>query len=210
MARGRPKCNNVEVKEKLLMAAEKLFPHSSYQEVTVRDIAKAAEVNPAMINYYFEGKKGLYEAFFLSKYEIVFHGLEQLKNDQNQTCPITHYLQLVNEMVSNSPWFPQFLIHNVLAKDGPMQEFVRKNIAQRIFTVLPTLIQREIHRGRFRSDLDPIATSLSLISLAIFPILLSPLLSPMLQDKNIPFPLLQNHSANVLLNGILQKDNNHE
>ncbi len=48
-------------KEKMLKAAVQLFQTQGYDRTSVRDIAAAANVNVALISYYFGGKKGLYE-----------------------------------------------------------------------------------------------------------------------------------------------------
>ena len=46
------------------MAAAKLFAEESYHSVGIRDIAKEAGVNSAMISYYFGGKSGLLREIF--------------------------------------------------------------------------------------------------------------------------------------------------
>jgi AcrR family transcriptional regulator len=49
-----------DTRERLLDAAEALFADRGYDAVTVRDIAAAAEVNVAAVNYHFHGKDRLY------------------------------------------------------------------------------------------------------------------------------------------------------
>lgn len=48
----------------ILKAAEKLFSEKGFDRTSVRDIAALANVNVAMINYYFGSKDNLLEAFF--------------------------------------------------------------------------------------------------------------------------------------------------
>ena len=48
-------------KERLLDAAEKLFAAEGYDAVSIREIAGAADVNLAAVNYHFQGKLNLYE-----------------------------------------------------------------------------------------------------------------------------------------------------
>ncbi|MBL4819671.1 MAG: TetR/AcrR family transcriptional regulator, partial [Gammaproteobacteria bacterium] len=60
---GRPIGGDSEkVKQKLLDAARQLFISCEFKAVSVRQIAKSAGVNGAMVNYYFGGKRGLYLA----------------------------------------------------------------------------------------------------------------------------------------------------
>lgn len=51
-----------ETREKLLSAAHEAFWQKGYSNVSLRDIAKAASVDVALISRYFGGKLGLFEA----------------------------------------------------------------------------------------------------------------------------------------------------
>jgi AcrR family transcriptional regulator len=46
-------------REKLVLSAERLFAQRGYDGVSVRDIANGAQVNSALVGYYFKGKEGL-------------------------------------------------------------------------------------------------------------------------------------------------------
>jgi AcrR family transcriptional regulator len=52
-------------REKLLASAERLFAERGYSGVSVRDIAKAAGVNSALVGYYFTNKLGLLSQVYL-------------------------------------------------------------------------------------------------------------------------------------------------
>jgi TetR/AcrR family transcriptional regulator, regulator of cefoperazone and chloramphenicol sensitivity len=52
-------------RERLLDAATRLFAAGGYETATVRDIVSAAGTNLNAINYYFGGKRGLYQAVML-------------------------------------------------------------------------------------------------------------------------------------------------
>ncbi|MGD2246030.1 MAG: TetR family transcriptional regulator [Candidatus Aminicenantes bacterium] len=54
--------NPVEPKQRILKAAISLFAQKGFASVGVREIAKKANVNIAMISYYFEGKAGILKA----------------------------------------------------------------------------------------------------------------------------------------------------
>jgi TetR/AcrR family transcriptional regulator, regulator of cefoperazone and chloramphenicol sensitivity len=51
---------DVETRDRLLRAAERLFGDRGYSNVTVRDICHAARANVAAVNYHFGDKLGLY------------------------------------------------------------------------------------------------------------------------------------------------------
>ena len=51
-----------DTKGVLLHHAERAFTAAGFDDVGVRDIAQAADVNPALVNRYFGSKQGLFEA----------------------------------------------------------------------------------------------------------------------------------------------------
>ena len=51
----------------ILMITEKLFAEKGYDGTSVRDIAKAAEINVAMISYYFGSKEKLLDAVIINR-----------------------------------------------------------------------------------------------------------------------------------------------
>jgi len=53
---------------KILKVAEELFAKKGYEAVSVREIAKLADVNVSMVSYYFGGKEGLYKAIIESHF----------------------------------------------------------------------------------------------------------------------------------------------
>lgn len=66
----------------ILSAAESLFAHKGYEGTSVRDIAQKAEVNVAMISYYFGSKEKLLESLILQRTERTSIVLEGLSHDQ--------------------------------------------------------------------------------------------------------------------------------
>lgn len=58
-------------RQEIVRAAEKLFSMRSYEAVSIRDIAGAADVNSALIRYYFGSKEDLYRALFESRYHTI-------------------------------------------------------------------------------------------------------------------------------------------
>ena len=61
---GRPKgeTHTEAIRAALLKAARELFAQRDFKAASVREIAAAARVNPAMVHYHFGDKDGLYRA----------------------------------------------------------------------------------------------------------------------------------------------------
>jgi AcrR family transcriptional regulator len=52
----------VETRQRIVLAAMELFGRDGYERTSTRDIAARAEVNAPVLQYYFDGKEGLYSA----------------------------------------------------------------------------------------------------------------------------------------------------
>ena len=63
-----PKTDDRQAKERLLDAAEQLFAARGFGEVSVRELAAAAEVNVAAVNYHFQGKENLFHEAIVRRF----------------------------------------------------------------------------------------------------------------------------------------------
>lgn len=73
-ARGRPRRqleDSADRRDLILDAAEALFCVHGFHGVTVRQVGAEAGVDPALLNYYFNSKRGLFDAVFLRRAEVV-------------------------------------------------------------------------------------------------------------------------------------------
>ena len=70
-SRGRPRNDDIaDRRDAILDAAEALFCVNGFHGVTVREVANMVGVDPALLNYYFESKRGLFDAVFRRRAEI--------------------------------------------------------------------------------------------------------------------------------------------
>ncbi len=59
-----------ETKDKLLDAAELLFANKNFDEVSIRELANAAGVNVAAVNYHFQGKENLFYQVIMRRFVL--------------------------------------------------------------------------------------------------------------------------------------------
>lgn len=92
VARGRPRRVEevVDRRDSILDAAEALFSVHGFHGVTVRQVAKEAGVDPALLGYYFGSKRGLFDAGFLRRAEVVnSQRLQSMKRYEDSTAAMT-------------------------------------------------------------------------------------------------------------------------
>ena len=72
--RGRPKKTKTaaagETRDAILNAAEDLFSKHGFYGVTIREVAREAGVDTALVHYYFGAKKALFDAVFIRRAEV--------------------------------------------------------------------------------------------------------------------------------------------
>lgn len=70
---GRPRHyeDSIDRRALILDAAEALFSVHGFHAVTVREVARESGVDPGLLTYYFQSKRGLFEAVLLRRAEIV-------------------------------------------------------------------------------------------------------------------------------------------
>jgi len=202
---GRPAAGATDpVRARLLRVAQELFAERGYAAVSVRALARAAHVSPAMIAYYFRDKAGLLDAVLDEVFERLMAQIREL----GEAAPAgghaaEGFIRLYVETLGREPWLPSFLVREVLAGDSARRaRFVARFPARLLPVVLP-LLQREAASGRLRTDLDPALTLLSVIGMCAFPFLVEPLLGAVLGYRlDEAFRArLADHSARLFLEG---------
>src|SRR5215217_1940147 len=71
--RGRPLKNDAapDMRERILDAAEDHFSRHGFWGVTLREVAQDAKVDTALLHYYFDTKRGLFDAVFARRAAII-------------------------------------------------------------------------------------------------------------------------------------------
>ncbi|WP_320822976.1 TetR/AcrR family transcriptional regulator [Reinekea sp.] len=111
----------------LLKAARELFLKNTYNNISIRKIAERANVNSALIAYYFGSKSGLFREMIRS-YIVVILGRMQ----DNLTVPSESSLEdLFLNLYRNVPSeFVQLIFRTMVLERGEMREWLLHNFVQ--------------------------------------------------------------------------------
>lgn len=201
---GRPAGRSAdEVRDSLLQAARDLFLKKEFRAVSVREIAAEADVNPAMVNYYFGSKQGLYLA-------MVDDVLQSLQGDltrlgEQDDFSVAEFTNSYCRLLARNPWWPNFLVREVLFSEGEIREAVLDKFAAVFAPQLLANIIREQSSGHYRHDLDPRLTLLSLMGMTVFPFLAGPALKTIMNMEMTEELAgeLASHNARLFLEGVV-------
>lgn len=178
---GRPSAEQArDARTALLNAARELFSARSFRAVTVRELAAAAGVNPAMVNYHFGGKEGIYEAMVADAVGPMVAQLEQAGDDSG-ALTLDRFLERYQATLVTHPWLPNLVVREVLYSEGRFRDTFIQQFAARAARGLAALIEQERDTGNLRPDLDPRLAAVSLLSLTVFPLIARPLLERALE-----------------------------
>jgi AcrR family transcriptional regulator len=138
----------------ILEAAEQLFASRGFHGTSVRDIAHEADVNIAMISYYFGSKEKLIEAIFLKRIYAWKILLEGLLKDEGLTF-IQRFDRLVEtyvERVMNNPCFHLMMIRAQIQTDIKVNDLIHEN-KREVYEVIKSFITDGQEKGIF-NDVD--------------------------------------------------------
>lgn len=205
---GRPTAGRHDHREALIDAARDLFASAGYAASSLRQIALAAKVTPALGHYYFTDKAGLLDA-------VVEHRVAPLVQDigaavlaaGHEPVPaIRAFVRAYTATAANHPWLPRLIVREVLSESGTLRDTFPRRFAGGLATMLTGLVVAGQARGDIRAGLDPASVVMTLISLCIFPFIAAPLVNTTLGIDTTPdgADALASHHLAVLLAGIAE------
>lgn len=204
----RPSRPEHDSREAILAAARRCFSRAGYRATTLRSIAEAAGVTPAMLHYYFGDKAGLYLAVVRSVAEPLLHELQQLRDTEPGRAGIARLFEVYMRTVAAHPEMPALLMHDVLSAGGPMRATFASQFAARGREALSTLLAQAQRSGDISEALDIDLTCISLLSLAIFPFFAAPLIREVfgIEWRDEDLETLIRHQQRLFLRGAASRE----
>ena len=171
------KRNSADSQKRILDAAEQEFAKSGFAGARLREIAKGAQVQPALIHHYFTDKRGLYE-------EVIRRALEQMSTASfrvlGEQRDLRGYLRGFVDLIVDFYETNQNLlaIMRAEAHDGSdvFTDVVRDKTSV-ILDAVVAMVQGMMDRGEIRSDLSPREVLIGGLSLILYPIVDAPILA---------------------------------
>ena len=140
----------------IIEAAEILFAAKGFNGTSVRDIAEAAEVNLAMISYYFGSKEKLFEAMFAYRSNFFKLQLESMLENK-ELDPMQKMDLLIDQYIQKLT--NQQCFHRIMVREQMMNnnEFIAARIntlKTRNQALIKQLIQDGQDKGVFKKNID--------------------------------------------------------
>jgi len=164
-------------KEAILNSARALFIENGYQSTSVRDIARKADVNLALVNYYFSSKEDLFDLIFDNIVLQILNGMKFEISAENSACEnIEHAVNTYTEALIKNPELTSFIFQEIIKHS----ELLNSRIAtlqhtNNFIKVFINSLNRDIEKGIIRKIDNPEIIILNIVSLCVFPFISKPL-----------------------------------
>ena len=203
--RGRPISHDKQEqqKSKLLTVAQKLLAEKPYRSVTIRELAEGAEVNSAMIGYYFKNKEGLFIALLDEMSEQLFCNMQQILTAEN---PLRSLIEMMTSNFNKNKGFAQLIHDEFMSKESQFGNAFIERFPKRMAKILPQLIIE----NTAISDPDKAKyAAFSLMMLIIAPFIGEPVrkLAWGISDDEIQGPIWAEHIYTLFMLGCSKEKN---
>ena len=143
-------------KKHILETAEELFAQKGFEAATVRDIADAANVNLAMISYYFGSKEKLMEDLFHQRMDSMKLKMELLLKNEVLT-PFQKVENLIEEYIKkviNRQSFYKILLCEQVMKKNPVIVKLVRELKMNYAALFSELIKEGQKKKVFKKNID--------------------------------------------------------
>ena len=159
-------------RDAILDAAEALFATTGFAATTIKQIGAAADVNPALLYYYFGDKERLYHATLARLVgALVDAGQRRITATGDPPLMVRQFVAAQAEFLLHHPNGPYLLVREMVDHRAAHAAPHVAELSAGMFSRLTGVIGDGQRRGLFRADLDPRLAAISTIAqLAYFTI----------------------------------------
>ncbi len=188
-------------KKRILNAALNIFAEHGFSGARMQQIADEADINKAMLHYYFHSKTLLFEEIFkmcLGKINRLYLNCFRKKTPFEKK--IEDLAEAYLRYLQNNPKEAQLIINGIAKNPGYFRKHIVTVFEDEKFFELKSSINSEFAGGNIK-DISPYHLLILMLPMAMYPVITSSFLGDIL-DKNSPCftQLIQaqkNHMINV-------------
>jgi len=199
-----------ETQERILDAAQESFLLHGTSGARMQEIADQAEVNKALVHYYFRNKDQLAEAVFRRAFgRLLPTVLQTLMSEASLEDKIRAVVARYLDVLTRIPGLPAYLLAEMHYHPERLQQFIdstvlggRTSTLSTVFEVLRGQIDEEVARGRIK-PIAPEQLLVNTIALCVFPFAARPLVTLMLGQGPEGFDAFNNVRRDTLADFVL-------
>lgn len=157
--------NAATTQDTILDAAEALFARQGFTATTIKHIATEANVNSALLYYYYANKETLYRAMLQRILgQLVARGTDAMDRATTHSDRIRAFVRAQVELLAQHPHFPRLLVREMVDHQAAHAEEAITSTMAGAFKRLCSVIEAGQKDGVFRSTSDARFAAISTIS----------------------------------------------
>ncbi|MFT3982178.1 MAG: TetR family transcriptional regulator [Ferruginibacter sp.] len=184
--------------ERIKESARKVFHAKGFAATRTRDIAEEANINLALLNYYFRSKQKLFELIIMETLSGFFLSVSQVLNDPGSSIEqkIETLVSKYIDLLSNEPEIPTFVIGEL--RSNPQLLLDRLPSRTLIFeSVFLQQFQEAIIQGKIE-PINPVHFIMNMVSMIIFPFMTKPVLKHVVGANDAEFNALMQERKKLI------------
>ncbi|MEL6557100.1 MAG: TetR/AcrR family transcriptional regulator [Bacteroidota bacterium] len=195
---------DLTTEDKIKNAAREIFMKKGYAATKTRDIADAAGINLALLNYYFRSKEKLFQQIMMESLTVFFQHIQNVFNGEQTTLEEKFSLlasSYINQ-IREQPDIPIFILSELRARPD---EFVSQMSVQTRLkdSILFDQLLEKIGKERMM-EINPLHIMMNLMGLIVFPFIGRPMLERMGEVDDAHFDLMMEQRKELIPKWIMQ------
>ena len=115
-----------ETESRILEAAQTVFVREGTREAKLKEIAEEADVNQALLHYYYRDKKTLADTVFEKVASEFFPQLEAILNaDQTVEEKVRTFVPKYINLIQENPYLPSYIVGELNRNPAELKDRVR-------------------------------------------------------------------------------------
>jgi AcrR family transcriptional regulator len=167
---------DVSTEEKIKEAARIVFYKKGFAATRTRDIAEEADINLALLNYYFRSKAKLFEIIMMETLSNFIKNMLVVLNDEKTSLErkVEEIASRYIDLIIKEPEIPTFIVTEI--RNNPNMLLDKLPIKQVLANSMFFKQHKEAVKKGEISEPNPLHFLMNLIGLVIFPFISKPLL----------------------------------
>lgn len=198
------------VENKIIEAARQTLYEKGYNGASMRDIARKADVNYALLHYYFKTKDKLFEIVFTEAFATLFSRLsEALASDADIFDKIRRMVAGYVRTAQQYPQLPGFVMNELAINFHLMMPILKKQKGQNKALHLFDSFYAEIehaHQCGLIKKVNPKDLCVDILSMSLFPFIARKCLTELIYENEQSYSQMIaqriEYASNVIINSI--------
>jgi len=169
-------------RDRILAIASNVFHQKGLHGARMQEIADLADINKAMLHYYFKSKEQLFDTVFQQALGQFLGGIAQVLNGEVPLRQkIEQYVAYTTDTLAENPAIASFVVHELQQHPGRLMA----HFGDRKLFDLSTFRQQLLATGSPQHQAPNAAEHLfaNMVALCVYPVLAQPLLRPLLHKS---------------------------